>query len=207
MKIKPITIVFEGIDGAGKTSQIALLERALSSRGSLVTITGVFQTRYGRDLRTWFMDTERMSHATYRTQLFLLGSAMNQVAEEIAAQPASIVLVDRYVYTTMAYHGGGLNLGLNVVREIFRPVLETLTPDLVIILDLPPNLISQRKLISDRIESESLAFHARVCTSYVALAEEIPQAVLVDAQAAEGTVHARILELVLDVCDRSLPTE
>lgn len=197
MRKTPFVIVLEGIDGAGKTTQLASLETALLRRSFSVSTTGVFRTQYGRDLRTWFMDAGRMSRATFRTQLFLLGSAMNQVAEEIASAPDSIVLVDRYIYTTMAYHGGGLGLGLEVVDEIFQPVLRMLTPDLIVVLDIPPGLIAQRKPVADRIENESLQFYSRVRQIYLSLVGELAQAVLIDAQEAEEAVHAQILETVL----------
>jgi thymidylate kinase len=61
-------VVFEGVDAAGKTTQIAMLEHALLGRGVPVTTTGVFKTPYGRDLRAWFMDADRMAYASPRTQ-------------------------------------------------------------------------------------------------------------------------------------------
>lgn len=191
-------VVFEGVDSAGKTTQIARLDHALQERGLSVATTGVFLTPYGRDVRAWFMDPERVVRASLRTQLFLLGSAMNQVLEEIAACTASVVLVDRFVYTTMAYHGGGLELGVNAVEEVYQPVLRRFRPDLVVVLDLPSQLITRRKAATDRIENEDGSFFERVRTAYADIASALSYAVQIDAQSPETEVHEQILSLALE---------
>jgi dTMP kinase len=188
--------VFEGVDAAGKTTQIAMLERALGDRGIPVTTTGVFKTRYGGDLRTWFMDADRMAVANPRTQLFLLGSAMSQLADEIEASSASTVLVDRFIYTTMAYHGGGLQIGIDAVQDVYAPIIRRLQPELVIILDLPCDLIARRKSAADRIEGKDAAFYERVRKAYLAIASTMTNAVVIDAQQSRREVHHQILQLV-----------
>jgi len=189
-------VVFEGVDAAGKTTQISMLEHALLGRSVPVTTTGVFKTRYGRDLRTWFMDADRMAYANLHTQLFLLGSAMSQLADEIEASAASVVLVDRFVYTTMAYHGGGLQMGIDAVEEVYAPVLHRLQPELVIILDLPYDLIAVRKQVTDRIETKEAAFHERVRQAYLTIASSMTNAAVVDACRSPREVHHEVLQLV-----------
>lgn len=144
------------------------------------------------------MDPERVARASLRTQLFLLGSAMNQVLEEIAASTASVVLVDRFVYTTMAYHGGGLELGVNAVEEVYQPVLRRFRPDLVVVLDLPPQII-RRTTAPDRIEKEDEEFFERVRTTYADIASALPYAVRIDSRSPEVEVHEQILSLTLEL--------
>jgi dTMP kinase len=189
--------VFEGVDAAGKTTQISMLESTLRSRGLPVVVTGVFRTLYGRDLREWFMNANRMAHANLRTQLFLLGSAMSQLIDEIDALTGSIVLVDRFVYTTLAYHGGGLEMGLDAVREVYMPVLSGLQPDLVLFMDIPPELIAMRKPATDRIESRDKEFHERVRNAYLTLASETVNSIVVDARKTELELHREVLERVI----------
>ncbi|MGH7931107.1 MAG: dTMP kinase, partial [Candidatus Binatia bacterium] len=179
-------VVFEGVDGAGKTTQVARLRQALQNRGLSVAATGVFSTPYGRDVRTWFMDPERIERASFRTQLFLLGSAMNQVLEEIATCAESVVLLDRFVYTTMAYHGGGLEMGINAVEEVYQPVLRRFRPQLVVVLDLPSEVIVRRKVAMDRIETENRAFFERVRRAYAEIVSTLPYAIQIDAQLPEA---------------------
>src|SRR5215470_7361927 len=192
-----IVVVFEGVDGAGKTTQIELLQAALQARGLTVLATGVFRTRYGQAVRDWLMDAERMIHVSLRSQVFLLGSAMNQLVEEITMQPVSVVLVDRFVYTTMAYHGGGLDMGVAAVEEIYAPVMGRFQPDLVIVLDLPPNLIASRQSASDRVEQMDLAFFGRVRAAYLELAARLPYAVMLDASQGKSAVREQVLSVVL----------
>lgn len=191
-------IVFEGLDGAGKTTQTNLLDQALRNRGFTVAMTGVFRTAYGGDLRSWFMDPERMSRATLRTQVFLLASAMNQALEEMEASTASVLIVDRFVYTTMAYHGGGLGLGITEVRKIYAPILRRFRPALVVVLDLPANLVQTRICRPrDRIENRDLAFFERVHRAYTEIASIVSNAVEIDARRPVTQVHEDVLSLVL----------
>jgi dTMP kinase len=203
----PAVIVFEGIDGAGKTTQIGLLDRALRDRGFSVVTTGVFCTLHGREVRAWFMDEGRISRMSLRTQLFLLGSAMNQIVEDIAASDASVFLVDRFVYTTAAYHGGGLEMGIAAVEEVYAPILRRCPPDLVVLLDLPTDLVPLRKTATDRVEEESRAFYERVGAAYASIASALPCAVRIDARQPEADIHAQLLPLVLERMHRRQPRQ
>jgi dTMP kinase len=195
---QPNVIVFEGLDAAGKTTQIRLLAHSLNERGFTVNKTGVFLTPHGRDVRAWFMDTERVSRASHRSQLFLLGSAMSEVLDEVKSSAASVILIDRFVYTTMAYHGGGLQLGIADVEEVYAPILRRFRPDLVVILDLPPTMIAARKAASDRIEENDRQFYERVREVYENIALTLPNAVKIDAIPTAMAVHREILQLVLN---------
>lgn len=193
----PLAVAFEGIDGAGKTTQIELLEAALQARGLTVLVTGVFRTNYGQAVRSWLMDAKRMAQVSHRSQVFLLGSAMSQLVDEIASQSTDVVLIDRFVYTTMAYHGGGLTMGVAAVEEIYAPVVRRFQPDLVVVLDMPPTLIASRQSASDRVEHMDLAFFTRVRAAYVELAARLPAAVLLDASQDKSAVHQQVLSHVV----------
>ena len=193
----PLTVAFEGIDGTGKTTQIELLEAALQARGLTVLVTGVFRTSYGQAVRSWLMDAARMAEVSLRSQVFLLGSAMSQLVDEIARQVADVVLIDRFVYTTMSYHGGGLKMGVAAVEEIYAPVMRQFQPDLVLVLDMPPALIASRQSASDRVEHMDLSFFTRVRAAYVELAARLPAAVLVDASQDKSAVHQQVLSQVM----------
>jgi dTMP kinase len=195
--VAPLVVVFEGIEGAGKTTQIGLLEAVLQARGLAVLATGVFRTHYGRVVRCWFMDAERMAQVSLRSQVFLLGSAMNQLVEELGTRSASVILIDRFVYTTMAYHGGGLGMGVAAVEEVYAPVLARLQPDLVIVLDMSPDLIATRRAATDRVEQMDHAFFERVRATYAELAARLPTVVVLDASQSEVAVHEQVLSLVL----------
>lgn len=193
----PFTVIFEGGEAAGKTSQVAHLVASLRTSGRDVYTSGVFLTPHGQIVRDWLMDADRFDRATLRSQLFVLGSAMNQVLEEVTESGASVAVLDRFVYTTMAYHGGGLSMGVAAVEEVYAPVLSRLTPDLVIFLDLPPEEITRRKPPRDWVEAGTMDFHSRVRQTYCSLAARLPNFVTVDAMATEPAIANQILAEVL----------
>lgn len=190
---KPFIIVLEGIDGAGKTTQADLLEQSLRQRDVSVTTTGVFRTTYGQHARKWFMDQDVMAHADLRTQVFLLASAMNQTLEEIERGQGAMVIIDRFVYTTMAYHGGGLQMGIDAVQEIYASILERFHPDLALFLDLPVELIPLRRQPTDRIERHDAAFFHRVRDAYTTIMTQLGAGVIIDATQTAETVHDTIM--------------
>ena len=134
-----------------------------------------------------------MAQVSLRSQVFLLGSAMSQLVDEVARQSADVVLIDRFVYTTMAYHGGGLAMGVAAIEEIYAPVVRRFQPDLVVVLDMPPNLIASRRSASDRVERMDVAFFTCVRDAYVELAARLPSAVLLDANQDKSAVHQQVL--------------
>lgn len=194
--VPKFVVVFEGGEAAGKTTQVRRLANALESGGFSVASTGVFCTRHGSFVRQWLMDVEQASFASLRSQVFLLGSAMNQVVDEIETSHCQVVLVDRFVYTTMAYHGGGLSLGVDVVRDIYAPVLARLVPDLVVFFDLPPEVITTRKIPCDRVEAQPLDFHARVLATFRSIFAELPYATTLDANRPIDDVYSDLERLV-----------
>jgi dTMP kinase len=127
---------------------------------------------------------------------------MSQLTDEIEASAGSAVLVDRFVYTTMAYHGAGLQMGIDAVVEVYKPILRRLQPELIIILDLPCDLIEMRKPPIDRIEAKDTAFFIRVREAYLAIGSRMTNAAIVDAQRSPLEVHRQVLRLVSDL----LPT-
>lgn len=189
-------IVFEGGEGAGKTTQVRRLASELRDEGRTVFVTGVFQTTHGKVVRRWLMDVEQVSYASLTTQVFVLGSAMNQMVDELDTAAADIALVDRFVYTTMAYHGGGLEMGIDAVAEIYAPITARCTPALVLCLDMPPHLIAARKPAGDRIEAKPIDFHVRVRDAYRTIMTRLPNARTIDAKDDEDAVHTRIVAAV-----------
>lgn len=191
----PLVIVFEGLDATGKTTQIRLLSNALSAIGLKAFSSGVFLTSYGRSVRDLFMNKRLMQEVSPVTQLFLLGSAMNHLVDVIKKRREPVILIDRFVHTTYAYHGAGLQIGDSVVNEIYAPVENRLIPGLELIFDMPVDLIASRKETSDRIEAKGTSFYDRVRACYLDLAKATPRAVLIDANRSAAIVHGTVLRL------------
>lgn len=207
-------ITFEGVEGAGKTTQFARAAKHLGARGvAVVTAREPGGTGVGEQVREILLDRENAS-MTPLAELFLYLAARAQlVAETVAPALAAgrCVLLDRYVHSTLAYQGYGLGVDLGGasaeenlarLRELCRATVGDAWPDLVVVLDLEPEegfarLGGEER---DRIEARDLAFHRRVRDGFRALAAEEPgRVVVVDASPPEDEVFAAVDALLAKV--------
>ena len=138
-----LLIVFEGLDGAGKTTQLALLGEYLTSRGhAVVCLHEPTDGPWGQMLRR--LMREGRGGVTPETELeWFLNDRREHVDQQIrpALERKEIVLLDRYFFSTMAYQGalGHDPRDIQVRNQAFAPL-----PDLLLLLDLPPDVGWQR---------------------------------------------------------------
>ena len=201
-------ITFEGPEGAGKSSQIRMLEAALSAAGhSVLTTREPGGTPLAEEIRE-LVKNHRFSESVHPvTELLLMEAARCQhVAEVIipALNEGKIVLCDRFFDSTTAYQGGGRGLDGGTVALLNDFAALSVAPDLTILLDLPPergfDRASRRVETQgeyDRFEAETLAFHRRVHDAFIAISRKDPGRVkVVDADRDREAVHREILGLV-----------
>jgi dTMP kinase len=192
-------VVFEGVEGAGKGTQIRLAEGWLESQGNEVLMTREpGGTEVGERLRALLLDHDT-GHIEPRTEALLFAAARAQhVASVIrpALAEGKVVVCDRYIDSSVAYQGWGRGLGEQDVLTLNVWATQGLFPDLVLLLHLEPEAGLLRSLEEpDRIEMESGDFHAKVSNAYLKIAEEHPERVVViDANAPPETVHERVKE-------------
>ncbi|HSL14637.1 MAG TPA: dTMP kinase, partial [Actinomycetota bacterium] len=200
-----IFVVFEGVEGAGKGTQIRLAKEWLESRGVPVLITREpGGTAVGEKLRAILLDHET-GHIEPRTEALLFSASRAQhVATVIrpALADGKVVMCDRYIDSSVAYQGWARGLGEQDVLTLNVWATQGLFPDLVILLHLEPETGLLRSLEEpDRIERESGEFHAKVADAYLRIAEEHPERVVViNADDVPENVHERVrdaLERVL----------
>lgn len=199
-------ITFEGVEGAGKSTQIALAEAWLRARGlDVLTTRQPGGCGLGLTLRSILLDA-RNTHLDSTAELFLyLADRAQHVAEVIrpALAAGKTVLCDRYHDSTVAYQGFGR--GLDVARLISLGEMATggLTPDVTVVLDLPveEGLARARSRNTDagasqsegRFEALELAFHQRVRDGFLKLAAREPRRFTVaDATGAPQAVFERV---------------
>lgn len=192
-----MTIALEGIDGSGKSTQALLLKKYLLNTGvKNVTLTGPLLTEYGIHVRDLYLKNIEMSPLT---QVYLLASVVNQlVTEHLEKKEASgMVILDRYIYSTYAYHGIGLDLGIDTVKSIFRYADKDIFPDVIFLLDLPVE-IAQSRLSNkrDRIESFSLSFHRKVRNAYLNIASTANNFVILDGTLGIEDLHSIIIDFI-----------
>ena len=178
-------IVFEGGEGAGKSTQSRLLSRRLTREGYRVTLTHEpGGTPVGQVIRRWLKTHPGL---TPLTELLLFTGARAQLMEKMIA-PAldgqKIVVCDRFTASTVAYQGYGRGLDLKLIDQLNMAATHGLRPDLTVFLDVPVEAGLARKSASmrDTFESEPVEFHKRVREGYLKLAQEDPERwVIVDA--------------------------
>lgn len=192
-------VAFEGVEGAGKGTQIELAKTWLESQGVEVLITREpGGTAVGETLRGMLLDHET-GHIEPRTEALLFAAARAQhVATVIrpALAEGKVVICDRYIDSSLAYQGWGRGLGEPDVLTLNVWATQGLFPDLVLLLHLEPESGLMRSLEEpDRIEMEGGDFHAKVSDAYLRIAEEHPERIVViDADGSPEEVHAHVVE-------------
>ncbi len=192
-------VAFEGVEGAGKGSQIRLAKEWLESQGIRVLVTREpGGTRVGEELRTMLL-AHATGHIEPKTEALMFAAARAQhVATVIrpALAEGGVVICDRYIDSSLAYQGWGRGLGEQDVLTLNVWATQGLFPDLVLLLHLEPEAGLLRSLEEpDRIEMEGQDFHAKVSDAYLRIAEEHPERfVVVDADQPPDQVHEAVVE-------------
>lgn len=208
-------ITFEGLDGCGKSTQLAKLAAVLRAQGLPVVLTREpGGTPTGEKIRQLLLDTKTSSLAPFAEMALMFAARAQHIAEVI--QPAlaqgQIVLCDRFTDSTEAYQGGGRKLGSEAVLTLHRILCGGLQPEITILMDSDVAASVDRarrrnrshsakngksKSDENRFEQESRAFFGRVRNAYLAIAKREPARVaLVDARGTPQETHRRILEIV-----------
>ena len=180
-------ITFEGIEGSGKSTNIAWAEDFLCSKGIDVLLTHEpGRTRIGEELRSVLLRT-REERVMPMTELFLMFASRTQLLQEViipTLERGTWVLCDRYVDSSIAYQGGGRQLGVDRVKKLVQALGELyVQPDLTVLLDLPPDMIPERLAdrTLDRFESEDKSFFERIRQTYLDLAASDSHVRVIDA--------------------------
>jgi dTMP kinase len=201
--MKGIFITFEGGEGCGKTTQLALLREYLESRGRTVEVTREpGGTPVAEAIRALLLDPANTAIGA-TTELLLYEAARAQHVDERirpALDAGRIVLCDRFADSTTAYQGAGRCLPPEIVGRLHEIATRGVWPQLTIIIDLPveEGLRRVRQYRdSDRMELEAVAFHERVRDGFLALSRREPDRVRIvnGAQSIEA-VAADIRALV-----------
>ncbi|MCW2678747.1 MAG: dTMP kinase [Frankiales bacterium] len=190
-------VALEGGEGAGKSTQLRLLEQWLTARGHDVVVTREpGATATGKRIRALLLDPATGSLAPRAEAMLYAADRAQHVAEVVrpALDRGAVVLTDRYVDSSLAYQGAGRELAVDEVKRLSQWATDDLRPDLVVLLDVDPVVGLQRAGDApDRIEAESLDFHRRVRDGFLHLAEDDPERyVVVAADQAREQVFAQV---------------
>jgi dTMP kinase len=193
-------ITLEGGDGAGKTTQAALLAEWLEAHGRTVVRT---REPGGTDLglRIREIVLHERGHVSPRAEALLYAADRAHHIETVvrpAVARGDVVLQDRYIDSSVAYQGVARGLGARQVRDVSDWAAEGLVPDRTVLLDLDvtegrARVAAARGATFDRLESEAAAFHETVRQAFLDMADDEPERFLVvDAGAAAEAVQQAI---------------
>lgn len=212
-------IVFEGIEGSGKTTQIEHLYHWLSdvlANGELPGYPiGVMMTRQpggtemGQHIRQVLLKPSPDSQGlTSTSELLLYAADRAQHVEQVllpSLESGYLVLCDRYTASTVAYQGYGRRLSLELIDQLNAMATGGLTSDLTLWLklDVEQGLARMKSRgEADRIEQAGIDFHRRVHQGFVAQAQQQEQFIVVDGSLGQEAVASKIQAIVSDHLQR-----
>lgn len=193
-------ITFEGIDGAGKSTQIQVVADVLRSRGIEVVITREpGGTPLAEALRNLVLN-EPMDPSTETLLLFAARSDHLERVLRPALEAGRWVLCDRFTDATYAYQAGGRGVPVEKIATLEQWVHPDTQPDLTLLFDLPPEIAAQRLAqarAADRFESEQLDFFGAVRSKYLERAAAFPaRFFVVDSTASPDEIRHLLTNLM-----------
>ncbi len=193
-------VVFEGGEGAGKSTQMEAFTRWLEARGEeFVTTREPGGTMIGGRIRDILLE-KGSTEMDPRTEALLYAADRAQHAAEVirpALSSGKIVVSDRFVDSSLAYQGHARGLGIDEILEISSWGTAGLMPDLVFWLRVDPDRgLGRIESQPDRIEAEDGEFHRKVADAYEELARRFPERfVVIDAERSPAQVHQDIVKI------------
>src|SRR6185312_9573455 len=193
-------ITIEGIDGAGKSTLAAGLLDALTDRGiDIKLLREPGGVPAAERIREVVIDPDL--HVTARTEALLYAAARAQLVEEAIGpvlNTGTWLLLDRFIDSSLAYQGGGRELGLDAVRTINDFAIRTARPDRTLLLLIDPQQGRSRQhsrtRAPDRLEREQDDFFERTIAAYIELSSQDPDRIrTIDASMPPDQVLAAAL--------------
>lgn len=199
----PCFITVEGIEGAGKTTCLNLIEQRVRQRGHPVLVTREpGGTALGEDLRTLLLGHRHEGMADDTELLLMFAARAEHLQARIvpALSAGSWVICDRFTDATYAYQGYGRGIDLGRIAILEQWVQGDRRPDLTLLMDLPVEIGLERagkRSTPDRFESEVSAFFERVRDGYLSLADAQPERFrVIDAKQSLQQVSDQVVSVV-----------
>jgi len=196
-------IVLEGIDASGKSTQCRMLSDKLNRKNiPFVSLREPGDTKIAELIRGWLSQKSDV-HPT--TELFLLEAARSSLIHQKiipALEADKLVILDRFIYSTLAYQGYARGIDKSFINEVNKFATLGLSPQKVFLMDIEPNKSVERLLTKkkDRWESEDALFHEKVRNGYLDLAQNDPSIwEVVDASLPVKQIHDQIWSYVESV--------
>ena len=175
-------VVFEGGDGAGKSTQVKQLTEKLTKLKETVVITREpGGTELGKKIREILLDQNEFEVSPRMEALLFAADRSINMSQIIkpALEKGNVVIADRHIDSSIAYQGVGRGLGAQTIEEISRWATQEIVPDLTVLLDVDANTGQSRLQTKDRLDRESTDFHTKVNQAFRDLAKANPNRYIV----------------------------
>ncbi len=193
-----IFISFEGIDGAGKSTQVNRLEEAFKAQGrEVVRVREPGGTFISEKIRELLLDPEN-HEMVWECEMLLYEASRAQLTRQTiipALERGAVVLCDRYYDSTYSYQAGARGLDKDLVNELNRIGSLGCTPDITFLFDLDVETAANRVLKSgklDRLEAEGIAFMQKVRDAYLELEQKEDRIHKLDSTQSPDQIYADI---------------
>lgn len=200
-------ISIEGIEGAGKSTQLSFIQSYLEQQGKTVVVTREpGGTKLGEQIRELLL-TPRDEGMSHDAELLLMFAARAEHLEQVI-KPALIrgdwVLCDRFVDATFAYQGGGRGINEKRIESIADWTLRNIHTDLTLLFDLPVEVgqerVLKRSLDKDRFEQEKAAFFEKIRQCYLDRAGKEPERLkVIDASQNIEHIQQQVIAVLTEL--------
>jgi len=192
---------FEGIEGAGKSTQIIKTRQWLESKGFNVhVLREPGGTSFGEKLRAAILDSNNSVCSI--AEAYLFASSRAQLLEEVVlkelSKPGTVIILDRYIDSTIAYQGIGREIGVQTVLNMHRPFPLHLVPHLTFYLKIDAELSERRQKVrnapKDYFERKGVEFYRKLVAGYDFAAELFPNRIVtIDGSQGAEAVSANLM--------------
>lgn len=193
-------IVFEGLDGSGKSTQQQLLNDKLQSdKISSISFREPGSTVIGEKIVKILQSDQKLSPLSELLLFYVSRSAIIEEKIKPALANYDVVICDRYFYSSVAYQGYGRGMNIDFINQINDEVVKNIIPDLIFYMDINWEEKKKRKGINikDRFEKEDRVFHNKVRSGYKSMAKkDSDKWKIIDAEENVENISSFIYETV-----------
>ena len=193
-------IVFEGLDGSGKSTQQQLLNNKLQSdKISNISFREPGSTVIGEKIVKILQSDQKLSPLSELLLFYVSRSAIIEEKIKPALANYDVVICDRYFYSSVAYQGYGRGMNIGFINQINDEVVKNIIPDLIFYMDISWEEKKKRKgiNINDRFEKEDRVFHNKVRSGYKSMAKkDSDKWKIIDAEENVENISSFIYETV-----------
>lgn len=198
-------ITFEGVEGAGKSTQLNNLEEYLNKKGLKTIITRQpGGSELGKQIRNLILNPDLNDKPSDLSEMFLYLADRAHHIEKIilpALSQGTIVICDRYIDSHIAYQGYARGFDIDKLKYLNSIASKNLNPDITFLFDLDPVIglnrvrFGRNQDVLDRIESEKIEFHEKVRQGFLDIAKDNSRFKIIDASLEQEDIKSQVIKI------------